>query len=232
LVPLLLVPLLFLLFGPASKTFNAIGQHTPFGPGPWPRDIVYFNNSDYRTTLDIAIESWEETGIPVSFVETGDRERADLILEDDTQLLRENCLDDPECLGHAPVGYLPLGLGGNSVYLLPPSHHFEEEMLDVVRVQTLVHELGHVLGLWHNDLPCSVMNINSACYQMTRPRVTAEGTYLACGPRSADVFAVRELYGVEGTGPSSHICHDPGSDLARHRALAREDRRLAALGID
>lgn len=167
-----------------------IEKANPFGSNPWPSGaILYYNDSGYDKTLKKAISVWERAELPVYFKETKDRDLADLVIFDDPELLKTKC---QHCLGRATIGY---GWAKEHfVYLLPSHPKYEKEVVNFHMLSTVIHELGHVLGLDHQTGPCSVMNSKSFCREVADVKVRASGSSSLCGPWQSDVKELADIY--------------------------------------
>lgn len=184
--------LLGVLFGEGLwKKYNPL-------TGAWPSGtLTYYNNSEYDKTLRAAFRRWEATGIPIRFRETDDKDSADLLVHSSTEGLYEKCGNE-KCSGWATIGHTPLRQA--EMWLLPPSNPLEDRAQDFLMIETVIHEVGHILGLGHNKEMCSIMNSGDrACRAIARPRFTAEGREMLCGPWKRDLDNLRELYPEVGT---------------------------------
>lgn len=115
---------------------------------PWPgrpATITYWNGTSYGSQVARAARAWNESGVHVRF-RAAPRSRARLRIVYDRYA-------DPEreslgiAHGRASVGYQPR----NSVALGRGAR-------GAGAIGVIAHELGHVLGLIHEDRACSLMN--------------------------------------------------------------------------
>jgi hypothetical protein len=191
----------------------------PFGIGPWPKDIKYYNDSGYDKTLKVAINQWRQTGIPVRFSEVKNKDQANLIINDSNKDLKNVCEDKDLCVGYAQIGYAELRFKKSVLHIAPAINQNESKTIDIVRIQTMIHELGHILGLFHNDNDCSIMNKDSSCPRKEGFRITRGGSYFRCGPWPRDVEEIRELYNVDSTKKTTSICQDQSADIDYYKKL-------------
>lgn len=205
LLPFLLVAAVLLAFPLLEALWE---RHNPFF-GAWHGEkIVYYNDSDYEKSLREGFRRWESVGLPLRFEETTNREEADLIVSSNTKSLKDTCKN---CTGWATIGYTPFRQA--EIRLLPPSNPMENRVQDFLMMPTIIHEIGHVLGLQHNDLPCSIMNSGDrACRSLARPRISRDGTTMLCGPWGRDLDNLRELY-PEVKKDFSGWCYDKNATL-------------------
>lgn len=202
--------LIALIIGAFPALENYWERHNPID-GAWQSATIdYYNASEYHSSLREGIRRWEDTGIDLRFRAVDDPQSADLIIESGLEGLRERC-SDPECSGWATVGRTPFRRQ-SEIWLLPPSHRFEDDHLDFFMLPTIIHELGHVLGLDHASGECAVMNADSSCRQSRRPRFTTAGRIMDCGPWPEDLKALQRLYPEAQSRPGP-TCRDPGADF-------------------
>jgi hypothetical protein len=185
----------------------------PFGIGPWPKDIKYYNQSSYDKTLKVAINQWRQTGIPVKFKEVYSEDKANLIINDNYQDLKNACNDKDLCVGYAQIGYAKLRFKKSVLHIAPAINKNESRTIDIARIQTMIHEMGHILGLFHYQKDCSIMNLDSSCPKEENLQITDQGTYFQCGPWEHDVQEIRKLYKVKSNKQTTSICYDRHADI-------------------
>jgi len=113
----------------------------------WPGGVVpYFNAaSDQSWAVDQAVSAWNHSGAGVRFVAVP-RAQAKLIITDPAN--KVFCSE-----GHASVGYVQ----GAHVVIFP-ARGVTHDCNQYWAAQLTAHELGHVLGLRHEDRYCATMN--------------------------------------------------------------------------
>jgi hypothetical protein len=113
---------------------------------PWPgrpATITYWNGTGYKAQVTQAARAWNASGARVRFLPASKRRAAVRIVYDPRPAFGPSGLAH----GSASVGYQPrnritLGRGARGVGA----------------VGVIAHELGHVLGLVHDDRRCATMN--------------------------------------------------------------------------
>ena len=131
---------------------GAIDGPSAAEPGaPWPNGLIrYFNEAqEHQWAVAKAASAWNASGAQVQFVPVA-RDEAELII---------TARDDEPCgNGRATVGYTPEATV--SVFKVGACGRF-------TAARTIADELGHVLGLSHNDRTGALMN-SSGDYRGSR----------------------------------------------------------------
>jgi len=166
-------------------------------PEPWPKGstIAYYDETSYdRGEIGAAFGQWAKTGISLSFKETSNRHNAAVIFSDH-QLRREHCKQPEICVGNIDqVGYHP---GEQTIiYIAKP----EKNETSVNRATTMIHEIGHLLGLVHGEKKCSVMSAEfiqgceGSVATLSLSRANKLMVTFDCGPWKKDIEKLRALY--------------------------------------
>lgn len=161
---------------------------------PWPgrpATITYWNGTAYGPQIDRAARAWNESGARVRFRPASKRTAKLRIVDDERPALRGYGIAH----GIASVGYQPrnrvaVGRGAGGVGL----------------VGVLAHELGHVLGLVHDDDRCAVMN--------TGPWTRCTGTPSCSILQRDDVRGAIRRYGGRARPPRAELCPPAPAALA------------------
>jgi Astacin (Peptidase family M12A) len=148
-------------------------------PWPGPRIAYFVDARAQAKQVDAAAREWNALGLGVRFSRTTSRSKARLRLRYGSR----------GCGGAALAGY--------------PGRRFQSEVRlgrgcsDSLTFLTVVHELGHVLGLGHERGRCARMNA-SADYETGTPDRCGRrplSYWLANPLRPDDVSGARSLYG-------------------------------------
>ena len=154
-------------------------DYSSYSGARWPTNSasIYIESSDptFRQAYETAIANWNATGV-FSFVLVEAPNQADILATDysdqETQAagLAETQTNALTNQIQSVTVYL------NAFYLLHESYGYSFERI----VHTAEHELGHAIGLAHDDTEDSVMQSAGSHY----------------GIQETDIAAVRELYGL------------------------------------
>ncbi len=118
----------------------------------WPgRTITYYDATRDKLAVRRAVHAWNVSGVRIRFVRVFNRSRANIVLRN-SRAVPSGC-----GTGRATLGYLGRGRQG-FVNIL---HGYAKDGQGCAwpgQTFVVAHELGHVLGLGHDDRACSIMN--------------------------------------------------------------------------
>ena len=130
-----------------------------------PAKIRYFNAAKAQdAAVRDAVDRWNHSGLDIKFQRVSSSNRADVVIKGDKSVPCGNGLATPVFTSndgknfHTVSGKVYLGTGKQD-----PSKNSPKECR-YVDVITAAHELGHILGLDHEDRRCAVMNSSSTAY--------------------------------------------------------------------
>ncbi len=159
------------LLAPAADASVTAGRAWPGG-----RITYAVTSKALQGPVRVAAQAWNRSGIRVQFVEVP-RSRAKVLIR---PMRKRSCFGQ---IGVATVGYTP-GFGGRM--------QLQASCPEGTLTMTAAHELGHVLGLGHEDRRCSLMN--SVFVSRCRPQPLA-WEWFCSPPRDDDRRGALRLYG-------------------------------------
>lgn len=138
------------------STDRSVGYGPTSGVGePWSADVAYLNSTE-TLRFKSALQKWANVA-NVNFVETADSQ---FVVGD----IRVAYTYTPDMVGAAAYAFLPYGEpSSGDIWINSKGGTFRTAYLDGTRAyQTLIHELGHALGLKH---PFETSTANSGVIQ-------------------------------------------------------------------
>lgn len=144
---------------------------------------LWFNKTPWKKEVAAATKDWNKVGLGVRFEQTFDKNKAELFF-----------ITDNKILNHFAKGF---GLGmmasnGNSNYapgVIILNSNKRDPLVSYTMPKTAQHEIGHYLGLEHNNQnSCSIMYQGELCADTS-----------SCGLDEFDKARLRELYSKRST---------------------------------
>ncbi len=136
--PVLVVPLLVAAWASPAQAYRLDGI-------PWPgrpAKITYWNGTGYQGQVRQAVAAWNASGARVRFVAASKRRAKLRIVYDERRSSDYGLAHGAASVGYQPRNRITLGRGARGVGV----------------VGVIAHELGHVIGLVHDDRRCATMN--------------------------------------------------------------------------
>ena len=121
-----------------ADAYTLLGQR-------WPGTTIRYHNlaPSYEWSLRQAVQAWNTSGTRLRFVKSS-QARAHVVI-------RATSAGGGACWGNATAGFVHPAFGKGRVQIARSCGRF-------VGAGVLAHELGHVLGLGHEDRRCATMN--------------------------------------------------------------------------
>ncbi len=190
----------------------------------WPRGpITYFDATRDSGAVKQAVQFWNQSGAKVRFKKIKNKRRADLLIRN-SKRVPFGC-----GTGLATVGFT--GRRQAYVNILHGEDADGQACAEPGQTLVLTHELGHVLGLGHDDSKCSIMNsyhVNGVapgqCFT-ARPQRLGRGTRAMALPRPGEERHQAGQADVrrQGEGPRGGVVRPGAADADRRPHLSDLD---------
>lgn len=199
---LLLVAFVTLVVCPSAEAYTFKGK-------PWPGGTIRYYNAatDQAWAVSRAVYVWNTSGARIRFVPSS-REAAQLVIQS---------FPDARCVDHATasVGFVP-----RATITIPHLDARSPGCNGFWSVQAVAHELGHVLGLGHDDRACALMNSSGTWQGPTRCPRAQQWLWNCSLLHADDIRGAVALYGGRVA-----LANDPA--CAAYTAIASPQRLLA-----
>jgi hypothetical protein len=157
----------------------------------WPNGIVRYYNAatDQRWAVARAVGAWNHSGAHVRFIAVP-RRSADMVIREQANGIYCN-------EGRASVGYVK-----DAHVVIFPAHGVTHACNRYWAARVMAHELGHVLGLLHEDRYCATMNATGSMHGGAEcPGVLSEWRCRLL--ELDDVAGVAKVYGGTPRAPTN-----------------------------
>ena len=194
---------------PASQAYVVQGK-------PWPGGTIRYYNAatDQAWPVARAVYVWNHSGARVRFVPSS-RASAQLVIRH---------FSHNRCVGHARA---TLGYVARAIVELPRIDESSQLCNSYSSAHAVAHELGHVLGLGHEERGCALMNPRGTWSGAQHCRQEAVWTWRCGLLEPDDVNGAVKLYGGRTSAASRGSCPAYTSIVAPARLLA--ERRAGSL---
>jgi hypothetical protein len=185
---LLLVTFVTLAVCPAAEAYTFKGK-------PWPGGTIRYYNAatDQAWAVSRAFYVWNHSGARIQFVPSS-RETAQLVIDH---------FSPDRCLSHANA---TVGFVSRATIHLPRVDERSTVCNSYIAVQALAHELGHVLGLGHEDRGCALMNSSGTWQGPARCRKLQPWTWNCSLLHEDDIRGAVALYGGQVAATNDPAC--------------------------
>jgi hypothetical protein len=179
--------LVTLVLTPSAGAWKTTGRQ-------WRTGTIRYANiaPDYEWSLSRAVAAWNASGARVSFVRVT-RAKADLVVG-----ARLDAGDKREA-GLAQTYSINRWITSATVFIRSGTTQY-------AAAQIFAHELGHVLGLDHEDRACVTMNSTLYVDHPFRCAAPPAGTWRCGLVTRDDAAAAAHLYGGTPRGPAREFC--------------------------
>lgn len=168
-------------WAPAAEAYRLTGKRWPGRPAT----ITYWNGTGYDEEVTAAVRAWNTSGVRVRFVRTP---RAQARVQMTSYPVLAGILEGYGASGKASLGYSPYS------YVRVSRGSKGAAITGVI-----AHELGHILGLNHDNSGCGLMN--------TLPWVGCEPQELNCDiVQPDDLRGALKRYGGRARKPRGELC--------------------------